>query len=162
MVDNHRVNLTRQTDAGQVTRNVIFIMAMKKSLRLEVYNKFNGRCAYCGLPLEDDWQVDHLTPKRNGGTDDISNLLPCLKMLNHYKRALPLEMFRVDWLGGLHKRLPKLPKNPRTENGRRRKEYMLKIAKCFNITPEKPFGGQFYFEKYNKALNPDAKKHGTG
>lgn len=120
---------------------------MKKSERIKVYNKFNGRCAYCGKSLENDWQVDHLIPKRNGGTDDISNLLPCQKILNHYKRALPLEMFRVDWLGGLHKRLLKLPKNPRTERGKARKEYMLKIAGFFDITPDKPFSGEFYFEK---------------
>lgn len=121
-------------------------MGMKKELREQVYNKYDGLCAYSGTRLEDDWQPDHLVPIRNGGTNDIENLMPCQKILNHYKRALTLEMFRVNWLGGLHKRIPKLPKKPRTEKGKKRKAYMLKLARYFNITPDKPFGGSFYFE----------------
>ena len=28
--------------------------------REKVYNKFNGKCAYTGTPLESDWQIDHM------------------------------------------------------------------------------------------------------
>ena len=111
-----------------------------------ICQKFNGLCAYSGTPLKENWEVDHLIPKRRGGTNDISNLLPVQKIINHYKRALTLEEFRNLWLGGLHKRLAKLPKNPRTEKGRRRKEYLLEVASYFEITTEKPFSGVFYFE----------------
>jgi len=130
---------------------------MKKTLRQQVYNKYGGRCAYSGTPLEDDWQPDHLVPVRNGGATDIENLVPCQKILNHYKRALPLEMFRVAWLGGLHKRLPKLPKKPRTEKGARRKAYMLKIAGYFGITEDNPFDGIFYFERMAAKETCDGK-----
>ena len=111
-----------------------------------IYKKFGGLCAYSGTPLEEDWQIDHLIPIRHGGTDDVSNLLPVQRILNHYKRALTLNDFRVLWLGGLHKRLAKLPKHPRTEKGHRRKDYLLKVASYFDIKSDKPFSGEFYFE----------------
>ncbi|GAG23873.1 unnamed protein product, partial [marine sediment metagenome] len=55
---------------------------MKKELREQVYNKHSGLCAYSGTRLEDDWQPDHLLPIRNGGTNDIENLMPCQQILN--------------------------------------------------------------------------------
>lgn len=119
-----------------------------------VYNKFGGRCAYSGTMLEDDWQVDHLLSKLQLGyfnydgidPDSIDNLMPCQKLINHYKRALWLDDFRTLWLGKLHEKIAKLPKCPRVEKSIRRKKYMLKIAQYFNITPDKPFSGIFYFE----------------
>jgi hypothetical protein len=128
--------------------------------REQVYNKYGGLCGYSGTPLEDDWQVDHIVPQRVAhffnieryrekyginSVDDIENLIPCQKIINHYKRSLSLEEFRTLWLGGLHKRLDK-PKNPRTEKSRKTKEYRLKVASYFGITPDKPFSGVFYFE----------------
>jgi 5-methylcytosine-specific restriction endonuclease McrA len=118
-----------------------------KKIRIQVYDKFNGKCAYSGTDLQADWQIDHKEPKRNGGDNSIDNLLPAQKIINHYKRALSLEQFRILWLGGLHKRLPKLPKNPRTANGQKRKNYLLTIAELFNISAENPFNGKFYFER---------------
>lgn len=117
-----------------------------RKIRMKIYDKFNGKCAYSGTDLQSDWQIDHKDPKRNGGRNDIDNLLPAQKIINHYKRALSLEQFRVLWLGGLHKRLNKLPKNPRTSNGLKRKNYLLKISELFGITADKPFSGIFYFE----------------
>jgi 5-methylcytosine-specific restriction endonuclease McrA len=35
---------------------------MKKDERLKVFNKTNGRCAYCGNILEKGWHVDHKEP----------------------------------------------------------------------------------------------------
>ena len=38
-------------------------MAISKKLREQVYQKYNGRCAYCGCELAiKDMQVDHLIP----------------------------------------------------------------------------------------------------
>lgn len=127
---------------------------MNKKLRQQVYEKFNGLCAYTGTQLKDDWQVDHVDPKlmytlgRFGeNPDDISNLYPAQKIVNHYKKHFTLEQFRSWYLGNLHERLKKLPKNPRTEKGQKRKAYLLEVAELFGITPEKPFEGKFYFEK---------------
>ena len=120
---------------------------MTAKVKQQVYEKYNGKCAYSGTPLEDDWQVDHIIPIRHGGNSNMDNLFPAQKILNHYKRALTLEQFRTLWLGGLHKRLAKLPINPRTGKGMNRKNYLLKVAAYFGITKDKPFNGIFYFEK---------------
>ena len=129
---------------------------MKKEIRKQVYDKYNGLCAYCGKPLESDWQVDHKIPQRldyyigHKKIHDIENLLPCQKLINHYKRALNIEDFRKLWLGKLHLRLSKLPKNPKTEKSKKRKEYLLMIANYFDITYDNPFDGKFYFEKISE------------
>jgi 5-methylcytosine-specific restriction endonuclease McrA len=34
--------------------------------RRVIHDKFGGRCAYTGKPLGDDWQIDHVVPKRHG------------------------------------------------------------------------------------------------
>ena len=115
--------------------------------REQVYNKFNGLCAYTGTRLKDDWQVDHIVPVSNGGTNDIENLLPAQRIVNHYKGALPLKAFREWYLGGLHLRLKKLPKNPKAENSIRHKAYLLEVAELFGISIDKPFDGVFYFER---------------
>jgi len=129
---------------------------MKKIDRDLVYNKFDGRCAYSGTLLEDDWQVDHLIPKIEFEVrsyqlnllemNHINNLMPAQRLINHYKGGLPLETFRDWFLGGLHERLKKLPKNPKVETSIKRKQYLLKIAEYFDITEDKPFSGVFYFE----------------
>ena len=63
--------------------------------RQAVYNKYSGRCAYCGREIEyKGMQVDHMVPKASGGTDDIENLMPACRLCNHYKRANSLEWFR--------------------------------------------------------------------
>lgn len=131
-------------------------MRISKELRQKVYEKYGGRCAYSGTLLEDDWQVDHLTPQflydygfKSGNKNDIKNLVPCQKIINHYKRSLDLEDFRTWYLGGLHERLKKLPRNPKSEKPIKRKEYLLKVASYFDITEQKPFNGKFYFETIN-------------
>lgn len=137
---------------------------MKKSIRQQVFDKYNGLCAYTGKPLGDDWQIDHMTSRhvhqyqtygkcatveeikeQLKRVDDIDNLLPTIKIINHYKRSLDLEGFR-HYMIGFHKRLKKLPKKTIIYETQRRKEYMFKIAELFGITPEKPFEGKFYFE----------------
>lgn len=114
-----------------------------------IKNKFGGLCAYTGKPLGDDWQIDHIKPKRIGGTDDIDNLLPTIKIINHYKRAKDLESFRKYMLS-FHERLARLPKNPITPKSINRKKYLSDIAMLFGITKQKPFNGKFYFEIYQQ------------
>lgn len=114
--------------------------------RQAVYNKYNGRCAYTGKPLGSDWQIDHIEAKRYSDNNDISNLAPALPIVNHYKRGLGLEGFR-EYMLGFHSRLSKLPKKTSSEKTKRRIDYMYEIAKAFDITPDKPFDGVFYFEK---------------
>jgi len=65
---------------------------------MEVYNKTNGHCAYCGIELKyEDMQVDHVIPI-NGwkieGPDTLDNMLPACRSCNHYKSRSSLENFR--------------------------------------------------------------------
>jgi 5-methylcytosine-specific restriction endonuclease McrA len=120
--------------------------------REQIFIKFNGRCAYSGTILESDWQIDHVIPvvRINGkmihqSNDCIENMVPVQKLINHYKHSYTLNDLRY-LLSSLHIRLSKLPKNPRTEKGRKRKEYLLKVASYFCITENNPFSGVFYFE----------------
>ena len=129
----------------------------KKGLRQQVYDKFGGKCAYTGKALGEDWQIDHITSKNmskymncyinnpNFDVNDFTNLFPALRIVNHYKRELDLEGFRIYMLS-FHKRLSKLPKNTIVKRTMDRKIYMYAIADAFDITPEKPFSGVFYFE----------------
>jgi 5-methylcytosine-specific restriction endonuclease McrA len=138
---------------------------MKKALRQQVYEKYSGLCAYTGKPLGDDWQVDHMTSRikhrfnvsignrdrahyaeRLKEVDCIENLVPSLRIINHYKRSWDLEGFR-NFMKTFHKRLAKLPKKTMVEHTKRRIAYMNEVADLFGITPEKPFDGKFYFEK---------------
>jgi 5-methylcytosine-specific restriction endonuclease McrA len=138
---------------------------MKKETRQKVFDKYKGLCAYTGKPLGSDWQVDHVTSKLKHinniygnyyniieikeelkKVDDITNLLPSCRIVNHYKRSLDLEGFR-RYMMNFHKRLAKLPKKTKSPKTQKRKEYMFKVAELFEITIEKPFCGKFYFEK---------------
>lgn len=66
-----------------------------KAERRQVYEKYDGHCAYCGKKIEyKDMQVDHMKPLRLGGADDMSNYMPACRSCNHYKRGNSLEGFR--------------------------------------------------------------------
>lgn len=125
---------------------------MKK--RERVKNKFGGRCAYSGTPLRDDWQIDHMHPifrnrydldKRDNFYSAEANMMPCQRIINHYKHTLNIEEFR-EVLITLHLRIARLPKNPRKPHTIRKKEYLLEVAEFFGIAVEKPWHGVFYFE----------------
>jgi hypothetical protein len=126
---------------------------MNKKKRQQIYDKFGGLCAYTGQPLLDGWQVDHMEPhlyafmyQRDANREE--NLVPALRIVNHYKRQKDLEEFRKYMLT-FHQRIAKLPKNPIVGKSKKRKAYMLTLAELFNITPDNPFSGKFYFETLN-------------
>jgi len=130
-------------------------MYLSKKNREIIKQKFDGKCAYTGTELKDDWQVDHVKPLRRNWwintamcekNHNLDNMFPVQKIANHYKGSLDLETFRTFYLGGLHERLRKLPKNPKTEKSIKRKKYLLAVAQLFGITEDKPFLGIFYFE----------------
>lgn len=105
--------------------------------RAKIWAKYNGRCAYCGCEIFlKDMQVDHIKPKRSGGTDDEVNLNPSCRLCNHYKRANTLEEFRSWQLGGLLDRL--------------RKIYIFRVAERYGIVSVNGFTNQFYFETIQK------------
>lgn len=69
---------------------------LSKEDREKVFNKYGGRCAYCGCKLNSIkyMQVDHFIPFRNGGADEMENYMPACRQCNFYKDTLPLKVFR--------------------------------------------------------------------
>lgn len=69
-----------------------------QKIRKQVYQKYNGHCAYCGCELEyKDMQVDHVKSVfYYNGTNDIDNLLPSCRMCNFYKSTFTVDEFRKN------------------------------------------------------------------
>jgi 5-methylcytosine-specific restriction endonuclease McrA len=118
---------------------------MKKEQRVEVYNKYDGHCSYCGKEIAyEDMQVDHYMPQRlrkfhnryaHIDFDGIDNLMPTCRRCNHYKRSLLPENFRKQ-MKTLHERIKKI--------------YICKVALDYDILNIEPFEGTFYFETRDK------------
>lgn len=130
--------------------------------RERIYAKYGGRCAYTGKPLGDDWQIDHMISLQkakyifeNEGRvihcHFEENMIPALRIVNHYKRAFDLEGFR-EYMMTFYIRLGKLPKKTKVPATVKRIAYMNEVAEAFGITPDKPFEGKFYFEKLEEKI----------
>ena len=82
--------------------------SISKATRLKVYEKYGGRCAYCGCTLElKDMQVDHIQSVYwYNGANDIENYNPACRMCNFYKSTRTVEDFKKalgKLLSGLEK-----------------------------------------------------------
>lgn len=117
---------------------------LTKTERTEVYNKYDGHCAYCGKAMEfKEMQVDHIMPqwRYKGAKDiedyvnDMDNLNPSCRRCNHYKRGALFEEFR-EIMKSLHERI--------------RKIYICKVAEDYGIIKIEPYDGKFYFEREDK------------
>ena len=98
-----------------------------------IFEKFDGRCAYCGREITiTNFQVDHIKPKASGGTDNIDNLNPSCRLCNHYKRSGDIEYLRWLLVEMKHK-LDKI--------------YIFNVAEKYGMLEWKNFDGKFYFER---------------
>lgn len=106
---------------------------ISKHIRIQVYNKYSGHCAYCGCELEyKDMQVDHINPIYwHNGSNDIENYNPACRMCNFYKLTYAIEKFREN-IQTLHERLEK--------------SFIYRLAKKFGIVEENTDSVRFYFE----------------
>lgn len=110
-----------------------------KSVRKQVYAKYNGHCAYCGCEIpEKGFNVDHLHCLRNYeyteiDVHDIKNLMPSCGSCNRYKSTMDLEDFR--------KELQKIP------DRLKRDVCTYNIALRYGMVQENREPIQFYFEK---------------
>lgn len=105
-----------------------------KHIRMQVYKKYNGRCAYCGCELEyKDMQVDHINSVYwHNGQSSIENYNPACRMCNFYKSAYTVEKFREN-IQTLHDRLDK--------------NFIYRLAKKYGVVKENTDRILFYFEK---------------
>lgn len=95
-------------------------MKLTKKQRCELHAKFAGRCAYCGVLLDDRWHADHLAPvvrqllskQTTAGTwklvsgkplrpehDVLENMMPACAPCNISKGGQTLEGWR-NWIAG--------------------------------------------------------------
>ena len=117
--------------------------AIPKSIRKQVYAKYNGHCAYCACEIpEKGFNVDHLYCLRNyeyteefTGIDvhSIDNLMPACGSCNRYKATMDLETFR--------KQLRKIP------DRLKRDVSTYNIAVRFGMVLENREPIKLYFEK---------------
>jgi 5-methylcytosine-specific restriction endonuclease McrA len=68
----------------------------KAQHRAFIWRKTSGRCWYCGLQTVpwQDFCVDHVIPKSNGGSDESKNLVPCCLRCNIIKKNNSISEFR--------------------------------------------------------------------
>ena len=63
--------------------------------RRDIYNKYDGHCAYCGKKIEyDDMTIDHIIPQSKGGKDNLENTIPSCQLCNNQKGNRSVEEFR--------------------------------------------------------------------
>lgn len=110
---------------------------LPKALRVKVYKKYSGRCAYCGKEIRyEDMQVDHIKAVYLGGDNDFDNLLPACRSCNFYKNTYDLENFRQE-IHSIPSRLPR--------------EFIYKVALDYGLIEETGKEVVFYFEKGSPA-----------
>lgn len=105
-----------------------------KAIRIQVHEKYNGHCAYCGCELAyKDMQVDHVVSKYwHNGADELSNYMPACRQCNFYKSSMTLERFREQL---------------QTMTDRLKKEYIYKLSLKYGLVEEHNEPVVFYFEK---------------
>ena len=121
----------------------IIAKIISKKVRLAVYNKYNGHCAYCGKAIEyKDMQLDHLIPRQRERFKKYSdeeiecfeNYMPSCRRCNHYKRAHSLETFR--------QMIEEIPKKLFRDN------YIYKVGLDYGLISTNERKIIFYFEQF--------------
>ena len=111
---------------------------MAKANRTDIYNKFDGHCAYCGQGIEfKNMQVDHYWPqsrahqKPDEDNNRFENLMPSCRKCNNFKSSMRPEEFRNE----LQKQVERLRKKAQFDRALRFNQVEIN---------EKPIA--FYFE----------------
>ena len=114
--------------------------SIPKKIRQQIYDKYNGHCAYCGCELEyKDMQVDHIESVRMAEyhgeepNDSIENYNPACRSCNFYKSTFGLEEFRKNIENSLVKKL--------------RRDFNYKMLIKYGLIHEDFKSVRFYFEK---------------
>ena len=104
-----------------------------KEERKQIFQKYKGHCAYCGLPITiQEMQIDHIVALKRGGPDSIENANPACRMCNKYKDTLTLYDFNAGVIGRL------------------RKLFIFRIAERYGMISVNDWDKKFYFERVKK------------
>lgn len=127
---------------------------MTPAIRQRVYDKYNGKCAYCGCKLSKKWHVDHKDPiyrisewnkekgkfvsigkSRKPDNETIENYNPACISCNIVKHTLTIEGFR----NYIMKFLISLNRDSTQYN----------FAKRYGLVQETGLDVKFYFETFS-------------
>jgi len=125
---------------------------MKKSERQLIFDKYNGRCAYCGYELTKGWHIDHIEPIvrdfdwdkdkgrykatkncRKPENDVFENYNPSCASCNIQKNSFTLEEFRKNIKHFIY--------------SLNHYSTQYKFAKRYGLVYENNIQVEFYFEK---------------
>ncbi len=121
---------------------------MTKKERQIVFDKYNGKCAYCGCELQKGWHVDHIEPiVRNwwNGTcekpenETLENYNPSCASCNIQKNSHSLEQFRENI--------------KQFVNSLNLYSTQYKFAKKYGLVKETEIEVKFYFETLTQQLD---------
>lgn len=115
---------------------------MNKKRKL-IYDKYKGKCAYCGCELPKLWHIDHIEPvvrdwinkecKNPHLKDNIENQNPSCAPCNIQKNSYSLEQFRENI--------------KKFVNSLNQYSTQYKFAKKYGLLKETDIEVVFYFEK---------------
>ena len=130
---------------------------MRKSDRIKIFEKYGGKCAYCGCDLTKSWHADHIQPivrdskwdrKRgrfvNGGTcrnpenEILQNYNPSCSSCNIQKNSFTLEQFRSNIQGFL--------------NSLNQYSTQYKFVKRYGLVTETQNEVKFFFETFSDEI----------
>jgi DNA-directed RNA polymerase subunit M/transcription elongation factor TFIIS len=127
---------------------------MKKSDRIKIFEKYGGKCAYCGCDLTKNWHADHIQPIvrdskwdrkkgkfvnsgicRNLGNEILENYNPACPSCNIQKNSFTLEQFRSNIQGFL--------------NSLNLYSTQYKFVKKYGLVTETKMEVKFFFETFS-------------
>lgn len=120
-------------------------MDKNKNRRQLIFEKYDGRCAYCGCELQKGWHEDHIEPIIRSLKDNtcerpennnIDNLNPSCRSCNIQKNSYTLEQFRRNI--------------SQFVNSLNKYSTQYKFAKKYGLVLETEIEVKFYFEKSNQ------------
>ena len=119
-----------------------------------IFDKFGGKCAYCGCELQKGWHVDHIKPIvrdfkyskhksrlehtgscRNPENENLDNYNPSCASCNIQKNSFTLEQFRSNI--------------KQFVNSLNQYSTQYKFAKRYGLITETNVDVIFYFETFN-------------
>ena len=119
-----------------------------------IFDKFAGKCAYCGCELQKGWHVDHIQPIvrdfkyskhksrfehtgscRNPENENLDNYNPSCASCNIQKNSFTLEQFRNNI--------------KQFVNSLNQYSTQYKFAKRYGLITENNIDVIFYFETFN-------------
>ncbi len=116
-----------------------------KTERQIVFDKYEGKCAYCGCELQKGWHIDHIEPIIRSLKDsscekpqnhNIENMNPACASCNIQKNSYSLEQFRSNI--------------KQFVNSLNQYSTQYKFAKRYGLVTETNTDVKFYFETFKQ------------